>query len=364
MSLKKDSPKLKATWLAIDIVLALLALVLLGCCGYLVWACNALPDTAALDADILARQEQIAQLESSIETRTAEVEQAEAQSLAALDGAQAAKAAVQDQVDILSPEHQQLKAEYEQVLYAIGAQDQLREDIARIRTEYGQAIRKLEDQILAGESQYRICYLTFDDGPSYMTPQFLDKLDALDVYVTFFTIGVQMGDSGQALRDQLLRREALAGHAIANHTYTHGIFTGLYKNLGNFTDSVQRQTDLVYDLTGIRPYVFRFPAGSYYCPFREEAIAALEEMDYGWIDWIANAYDSGNPIRDSQKLANNIIWQVSQDQVTVVLMHDWRSDTLGALESIILTLKDRNYLFLPLFKESSTVGTAKPKWDG
>ena len=46
----------------------------------------------------------------------------------------------------------------------------------------------------------------------------------------------------------------------------------------------------------------------------------------------------------------------------MVLMHDWRYDTLGALERIVTALKADNYLFLPLFKESSTINTAKPRW--
>jgi len=241
----------------------------------------------------------------------------------------------------------------------------LREDIARIRTEYGQKVRELEELILAGESDYRICYLTFDDGPSYLTPNFLDKLDAYeDVYVTFFTIGVQMGDTGAHLRDQLLRRETLAGHALANHTYTHGIYTDLYDSLDTFMDAVKRQDALINDVAGYHPDVLRFPAGSYYCPFREAAIGELEKMGYGWIDWIGNAYDSGNHTQESKTVSANVIWQVSQDQVTVVLMHDWRSETLGALDDIIRTLQAKNYLFLPLFKESVTVGAARPKWDG
>ena len=57
-----------------------------------------------------------------------------------------------------------------------------------------------------------------------------------------------------------------------------------------------------------------------------------------------------------------MISQSRKDKVTVILMHDWREETLLALDRIVTTLKEDNYLFLPLFRESSTVGTAKPKW--
>ena len=361
MHLKKDSKKSKTILQGIDVFLALLTLVVLGYCGYLLYSINALPQAELLQQDILDRQAQIAQLESRLAEQTRAVEQAEADGQAALKAAQEALTLVQADYDALSPEHADLQTQVQEMEAQLGGAEQLRQDIARIRTEYGQACRTLEDMILAGESDYKICYLTFDDGPSYPTPEFLDLIDKLDIRVTFFTIGVQMGDAGQELRDQLMRREALGGHSLANHTYTHGIYGNLYDSLDIFMDAVKRQDELVYSVTGVKPDVFRFPAGSYYCPFRTAAIEELDKIGYGWIDWIANAYDSG-PLKPSDSILNNILWQVHQDQVTVVLMHDWRYDTLGALERIVTALKADNYLFLPLFKESSTINTAKPRW--
>ena len=361
MHLKKDSKKSKTILQGIDVFLALLTLVVLGYCGYLLYSINALPQADILQQDILDRQAQIAQLELRLAEQTRAVEQAEADGQAALDAAQEALALVQADYDALSPEHADLQAQVQEMEARLGGAEQLRQDIARIRTEYGQACRTLEDMILAGESDYKICYLTFDDGPSYPTPEFLDLIDKLDIRVTFFTIGVQMGDASQKLRDQLMRREALGGHSLANHTYTHGIYGNLYDSLDIFMDAVKRQDELVYSVTGVKPDVFRFPAGCYYCPFRTAAIEELDKIGYGWIDWIANAYDSG-PLKPSDSILNNILWQVRQDQVTVVLMHDWRYDTLGALERIVTALKADNYLFLPLFKESSTMNTAKPRW--
>ena len=361
MHLKKDSKKSKTILQGIDVFLVLLTLVVLCYCGYLFYSINALPQAEILQQDILDRQAQIAQLEPRLAEQTRAVEQAEADGQAALDAAQEALAQVQADYDALSPEHVGLQAQVQEIEARLGGVEQLRQDIARIRTEYGQACRTLEDMILAGESDYKICYLTFDDGPSYPTPEFLDLIDKLDIRVTFFTIGVQMGDAGQELRDQLMRREALGGHSLANHTYTHGIYGNLYDSLDIFMDAVKRQDELVYSVTGVKPDVFRFPAGSYYCPFRTAAIEELDKIGYGWIDWIANAYDSG-PLKPSDSIMNNILWQVRQDQVTVVLMHDWRYDTLGALERIVTALKADNYLFLPLFKESSTINTAKPRW--
>ena len=134
--------------------------------------------------------------------------------------------------------------------------------------------------------------------------------------------------------------------------------------MDSFITAVKQQDETVFNATGMHTDVVRFPAGSYYCKYRKDSIAALKELGYGWIDWSANAYDSGNTAHLAPKTAVNVIWQVRQEQISVVLMHDWRLSTLDALEKIVTTLQAENYLFLPLFKESSTVGTVRPKWDG
>jgi peptidoglycan/xylan/chitin deacetylase (PgdA/CDA1 family) len=249
-----------------------------------------------------------------------------------------------------------------QVLTDIQDPERMKVLIAELRTEYGQTVRQLEDMINAGESDYKICYLTFDDGPTYYTPDFLDELKEHDVYATFFTIGKSMPEA-QGLRNTYLRREAREGHTIANHTYTHAINGSLYKSTANFMDAVKRQDDLVYKVTGIHTDIVRFPAGSYYNPYRKSSIKALTDAGYGWMDWIGNAFDSGDNNYSASRTAKIVINQARQEEIMVVLMHDRKRNTLGALDEIITTLQAENYLFLPLFKESVTNGNCTPKWD-
>ena len=240
--------------------------------------------------------------------------------------------------------------------------EKMKEMIAEVRTEYGQTVRQLEDMINAGESDYRICYLTFDDGPTYYTPDFLDRLKELDVYATFFTIGNSM-QGATTMRNSYLRREAREGHTIANHTYTHAHNGSLYKSSANFIAAVEQQDELIYKVTGMHTDIVRFPCGSYYGNYRSANLKALEERGYEWMDWIGNAFDSGSKNRSSSWISNTVIHQVLQDKITVVLMHDWNKNTLGALRPIVNTLREENYLFLPLFKESCMNGNCVPRFD-
>src|SRR3954470_1085319 len=74
---------------------------------------------------------------------------------------------------------------------------------------FGKTLHRLADP--------RQLALTFDDGPN--DPHTLNLLDVLakrDVKATFFLIGKHA-----AVKPEIARRIAAAGHVIGNHTYTH-----------------------------------------------------------------------------------------------------------------------------------------------
>ncbi len=364
MNWKLDSEKLTVILRRANVILLILAIAAGIYCGGTAIYLLTLPDRAELNSQVQARQTRIPELEDGITAQREAVTQAEAASGALLMEATQTLDGAKGEYDAAETLKTDLQSQIDGYQNAAAQAEQLKLDIAEIRTEYGQAIRKLEDKILAGESDYKICYLTFDDGPSYHTDKFLDKLDEHDAYATFFTIGCQLSEAQHHRRDACLRREALSGHSICNHTYTHAIHSGVYASPEAFLDAVKQQDDLVYSVTGMHTDIVRFPAGSYYCPHRDEVIPRLAELGYGWIDWSGNAFDSGTKVNTSEFTAKNVIWQVRQEPICVMLMHDWRLETLGALDKILTTLKADGYLFLPLFKESSTVGNVRPKWDG
>lgn len=356
--------KLKAILLVIDLLLAAAVLAVgLYCLEW--WnAVESIPDALQIEAKTEEFRQQEAALDEKIRDRKEELARLEADSEAAYTAAETEYNGKKSAYDTVLAQRDDLQAQLDAIDNAEEVIVRKQEEIAQLRTQYGTAVRQLEDKIINGESDYKICYLTFDDGPSYYTNRFLDKLEELDIYATFFTIGVQMSSRDYALRDQYLRREALGGHSIANHTYTHGISTGLYSSVSSFISAVEKQDDVVFNATGMHTDIVRFPAGSYYSKHRKSSIAELEKLGYGWIDWSGNAYDSGSKEYSSGYTARTVIWQVRQENISVVLMHDWRLGTLEALDTIVPTLQAENYLFLPLFKESSTIGTVRPKWDG
>lgn len=357
MRLQKVSTKLKSISLAINyFLLAAVIASVLGCIFYFV---------KLMTIPHLDYEQERQSMEARWDDVVAQIKTEEARPAPDTTEVDALAISAQQQLEQVNAEITDLTAQrdkVQQTLDEIQNPERMRELIAELRTEYGKAVRELEDMILAGESDYRICYLTFDDGPSYQTGKFLDKLKELDAYGTFFTIGKSMPENTR-LRNSYLKREAREGHTIANHTYTHAYYGSLYKSAQSFFDAVELQDELVYKVTGIHTDIVRFPSGSYYTPYRKSSIQLLLDNGYQWMDWIGNAYDAGGHGYSSARIARTVIYQARHDKITVILMHDWNVDTLGALDEIVNTLREENYLFLPLFKESVTNGNCVPKWD-
>lgn len=83
----------------------------------------------------------------------------------------------------------------------------------------------------------KIAYLTFDDGPSLVTPKILDILEKQNVKATFFVIGKNVEK-----HPETVKRAFEEGHYIANHTYSHNN-SYLYKSSQNFVEEL-KNTDL------------------------------------------------------------------------------------------------------------------------
>ena len=238
--------------------------------------------------------------------------------------------------------------------------DDMPDAVETARKEYGLKIRELEEKIQNGETDVRICYWTLDDGPTYITENFLDALDEMGehVHVTFFTAN-QANDSPN--EEEMLRREMTSGHSIQNHTFSHSYWEGgvVYSNLDNFKDQIVKQDEWLFEVTGFHPGIFRYPGGSAWgrdlLPGSEDVIA---ELGYQWVDWNCNLYDAGaeENLPSAALETSRAVTQTSEEQIAIILSHDWNPQTLVALKSAIPILQEQGYVFLPLFPESVTMG--------
>ncbi len=97
-------------------------------------------------------------------------------------------------------------------------------------------------------------YLTFDDGPSARTPEVLQILADNGVKATFF---VKNGGKYNHYMQDIVAQ----GHTIALHTYSHD-YASIYSSDEAYLSDLQQISDLVYNETGVRTNIMRFPGGA------------------------------------------------------------------------------------------------------
>jgi peptidoglycan/xylan/chitin deacetylase (PgdA/CDA1 family) len=236
----------------------------------------------------------------------------------------------------------------------------------------------------------RIAYLTFDDGPSEWTHQFLDILRDRGVKATFFVTAKQLkGDAGLDgtyqdkagntvyFRD-LVKREIDEGHVVGNHTVNHPDLARITRAQ---TTSEIEQNELLINRAllkaGNSPQLlalFRPPYGSPWytgivaeTPPRASERISSHGLNIMWnitstdaSDWAqGESYSSTNtptptegvPIPSYQekvaRIKNSVLaaTQLATGAGVIVLMHDTHNATRDALPDIIDGLTAAGYAF-------------------
>ena len=230
-------------------------------------------------------------------------------------------------------------------------------NISDLKNEVFKSASELEKKIRNGETNVKIAYLTFDDGPYYLTDSFLKVLDEYEVKATFFTIGADKDkcfDNRSKDCSSTYKKIVDKGHTIANHTYSHAIFYGLYSSTTSFMNQVQKQEKLIKDRTGVTTNIIRFPGGSATAGgLKQSIIKKLRENGYGWVDWSAQNGDGGYVATKANAWSN--FTSTINGKIEVVLFHDYNYTTLSMLPDAIEYLQKNNYILLPLFYDSVMV---------
>ncbi len=196
------------------------------------------------------------------------------------------------------------------------------------------------------ETEGKICYLTFDDGPSAITLQILETLDEYGVQATFFVTGENTEEN-----PEIIAAAAAAGHTIALHTYSHD-YEEIYASVDAYLQDFERIYNAVEDITGAIPGVFRFPGGSvnvYNQDTYSEIIAEMLRRGFVFYDWNAAGDDAVVGGASRAAIVSNVLNDAdnSQSDRLMVLLHD-RQDTAttaAALPEIIEGLQERGYEF-------------------
>lgn len=183
----------------------------------------------------------------------------------------------------------------------------------------------------------KVVYLTFDDGPSQLTGQFLDILKEHEVKATFFMQGGQLQNKN--FQDNV-KRATTEGHYVGAHSMTHDS-KRLYTD-GQFVHEMEETLALIHTITGANPKLVRAPYGSVPGLDNEQLLNQIVEANIKVWDWTIDSLD-WNLQNNPYQIVENIKNGTTRD-VEVVLMHEVRQ-TLQVLPEIISFYKERGYKF-------------------
>jgi peptidoglycan/xylan/chitin deacetylase (PgdA/CDA1 family) len=162
---------------------------------------------------------------------------------------------------------------------------------------------------LAGQGDCDHVALTFDDGPDPVsTPEFVRVLAERRIHATFFMLG-SMVQQAPSLAAEIVA----AGHEVGVHGFDHRYLT--LRGPQATRSDLTRATDLIADVTGKRPTLFRPPYGVLTGP----ALVAARELGLTpvlWGSWGREWEAGASPLSVLHTLVRGL------DGGVTVLLHD------------------------------------------
>lgn len=187
-------------------------------------------------------------------------------------------------------------------------------------------------------------YLTFDSLPSSNTTQILDILDEYGVKATFFVMGTTDPDALEVMKDIVNR-----GHTIGLLSYS-GSYQEIYQStVDAYLNDFKKIYDLVYETTGVKAEIFRFPGGSvnsYNSMIYQELIAEMIRRNFVFFDWTASAENG----KDATEISEKVLARMADEDRGIIKFRDTleSGNTAVVLHTIIEELRNRGFDFQPL----------------
>jgi len=173
--------------------------------------------------------------------------------------------------------------------------------------------------------------LTFDDGPCWLTPKFLELFKKEGVKATFFENGNNIKKN-----TELAKRALKEGHEIGNHTVNHPNLAKL-KTEAEIKKQIAETQTIIKEAVGVEPKVFRAPFGSH----DERVWKVLDELKLPSFMARVDTRDWDNKNETVESIIKRATAETKPGDI--ILMHIWQQKTLDAMPEIIKRLKAKGY---------------------
>ncbi|HKM33738.1 MAG TPA: polysaccharide deacetylase family protein [Lachnospiraceae bacterium] len=176
--------------------------------------------------------------------------------------------------------------------------------------------------------------LTFDAAwGNEDTQRILELLEEQQIKVTFFVTGGWVKAYPEDVKAILS-----AGHDLGNHSESH-------KNMSKLSDSEKKEEIInvhkrVKDLTGYDMFLFRPPYGDY----DNALVKAASACGYYTIQWDVDSLDWKD--YGTEAIVEKVCKNKHLGNGSIILCHNGAKYTADALETMIVTLKEKGFTFV------------------
>ena len=271
------------------------------------------------------------------------------------------KEKAQAEIDRITQEKDAIIQEKDGIKAQLDAAEQEKQKLERENSTLKKSIEELSikrqnnaaaAQTTSAANGQKICYLTFDDGPSENTLRVLSILEQYGAKATFFVTNTK--------KTEYIKQIYAAGHTVGLHTSSHD-YSQLYSSVDAYFADLTHISNIVESLIGIKSNIIRFPGGSSnqisqkYCPgIMPQLVTKVAEQGYFYFDWNVSSSDATGNNVSYTKIRDSVLTASVNKNSICVLMHDTdaKDTTVTALPEIIVGLSRQGYIFMPLTAES------------
>jgi len=200
------------------------------------------------------------------------------------------------------------------------------------------ASQRMAWDLSMGRPNAREILFTFDDGPNPgTTNRLLPILERAGIHAVFFVCGWRL-EAEEPLRGrarQILRDIVAAGHVVGNHTVHHHILPRLSAERVRY--EIDHNADLIEEVIGQRPHLFRPPYGSYSEDVRRHLVSLRNEL---WL-WSIDSRDWALA-NDADAVAQRVILNLGNHAGGTVLLHDTHPWSVAAVPKILRWIETEN----------------------
>ncbi|NLM39271.1 MAG: polysaccharide deacetylase family protein [Firmicutes bacterium] len=215
------------------------------------------------------------------------------------------------------------------ILAFFAALPQVREPLVTAVTSRGRLI-----PIYRVDTPDKVVAISFDaTWGTDLTDEILAILKQNGIRTTFFLAGYWIDK-----HPDYVVKIAAHGHEIGNHSYSHPHMNSLTAE--GVIQELERNAEMIRDLVGEQPLIFRPPFGEY----NNTVIQAASSIGYKTIQWSVDSLDWKNSTSD--QIYARVMSQIKPGDI--VLFHNAAPGTPGAIRRIIPDLLSQGYRIVPV----------------